>query len=318
MKNRIITILLILSLTIFFAGCQTFEAFNTDDLYGYFNAYYSPAVEISVIDSSIALQEDQYKATKYIVNLVKANNQLINNASYYTLIEGNMVAGNMGYINLKGAAFFIHNDNSWYYRQFIKVRDSKPDVIIPIFQSMLDRGSRHYYDYSDTVRIQETSTSSKICGNGEFPYDSCDFSESTDYSLDIEEVTDYGNNYRSISQFEISDDTISDDTCSVSFNEFYTLVFNLNLDTDAENQVRDMMREISGISNLEYTDVIFTLEVWENGTIKSMTVKENWSGTFNIFLTDLVITSETTSVYYYSYNPDDCDYEILNVDLSWV
>ena len=191
-------------------------------------------------------------------------------------------------------------------------------------QSLLDNASRHYSPNGIEVYSQEVSNKSAICMSEDFPYTTCDFSQGKINTVGITEIINYKNEFEQISSYIIRRDTVSESSILIEFEEqkgIYTLEFSLNLETQALRDLatekpRKIMRDTAKIPNLEYSEVTIKLEIWDNGLIKSKSVYEKWSGDFSIFFVQLALSGEMATTYYYSYHPDDADYNFLNINLD--
>ncbi|NCA66922.1 MAG: hypothetical protein EOM87_02535 [Clostridia bacterium] len=321
MKIKFITaIIIIVLLTLLFAACKKPYEKEAAFAFSYYNTIYGyNDIEIETVDNNIAMGDNKEEALLYLVELAKSNLVLLPYASKIAVAEGKTTAGKLGYVNMIASSIFIAKENSWYFQSISKFNEAKPDMLLPIMQPVLDKAERHFSEDSQSVFVQNIGKKGNICAQENFPYNTCDFSKASGSEYAIADTTDYRNDFNNISTFVINNETIVSEGIKVSRNSnYYVVEFELDLSTEQAKEMataiqRDYLRQLSKLPSLNYEKIEIALEIWDNGLPKSMTVLETWKGQMTIFLIELTIDSVNTTKHYYSYHPDDSDYEKQNV-----
>ena len=323
LRKIIIGIVLIITITTLMACNRNYEFQDLD--YGYFNEkHVDSSVTFDAVDNALAMDSDQGAAALYLLNLSLDNMLKLNFAARVSTAEGRVTAGKMGYVNMVGSSLNVINNDSWYYQSIAKFNEASPEIILPTLQSMLDKASRHYSEDGTKVRIQEVGKKGEICMQEAFPYTTCDFSKGLEVEYNIEDAIDYREDMINITAFVINRDTVVSDTISVTYDNqgFYKISLEIDLSTEesrdlATDKPRQMLRDMANMNDLEFTIVELEVEIWDNGLPKLIRSHEEWSGSFNIFFTNLTISSYTYMTHYYSYHPNDSDYDKLNITIDF-
>jgi hypothetical protein len=113
----------------------------------------------------------------------------------------------------------------------------------------------------------------------------------------------------------ISEDSLLKDSYTVVYNEdddIYTVSFEIDVTTqDARDayteRPRASLRKASTSNDLEYLKYKITIELWDNGTLKTFTTEEQWEAT--LILTSFAKphgASQSESTDYFSWDKEDC------------
>jgi len=328
MKKKILVLaLVIMVLVTFVYGCDK-EAPPEDvgDInYGNYDKLFDDVdFQVIAINEEIAQGTDKVAAFEHILEVAETNSK---NATCYAKVSqggGEAYTGGVGG-SMNARSRYIKNDGGFYYEIAGHIYASEPAAALPFAQDMLDQGRREYSRDMTTFYQQEPGGKGSPTMKTEFPYYTMSYPTDTEIeSFDVEGWKEE-RNIREIGEFTsfvFAEDTVKD--IEVTYdeeNEMYTLSFALNLeDETARNKAtefpRASLRKIAKSDDIEYSVYKYTMKIWENGLIRSISTEESWSGTISVWILTLEGSSTSTNIDYYSWDPEDCSLD--DIDLSWV
>jgi len=128
-------------------------------------------------------------------------------------------------------------------------------------------------------------------------------------SLDQKKIQlDVGYLDETIEDSEIKADLIDEDSVVIEQHDgYYTVYFEADIEAAKnDDETVDALNNDNSGKDMQYTELKVTLEIWDCGLTKSMTIEEGWSGSvgYAIIWYDGQATSKSTIVY--SYSDADC------------
>ena len=137
-------------------------------------------------------------------------------------------------------------------------------------------------------------------------------------SLDQKKIQlDVGYLDETIEDSEIKADLIDEDSVVITQNDgYYTVYFEADLEAAKnDDETTEALNNDNSGKDMQYTELKVTLEIWDCGLTKSMTIEEGWSGSVGklVLWYDGNATAKSTIVY--SYSDEDCRECTLAEDL---
>lgn len=341
--RTIIAIIVVLS-TFLYAACAKNEGVKEVNEIGRGNfAQRVDADDLSFdvipIDSTIAKGADQLAAVIYLMGIAESN---YFNADYLAKVSlgggSAIAAGLTGKMTVRSLS--IREGDTSYSQSIGRVYEGDPQGLLGAAQMLLDQGKRTYTincgDEDEEVSYrQEPKNKGNPAMTDTFPFATCNFAAADLETIDKEhpdEENDFHLKYNGeLTNFVISTDSILPESYSVVFDDekgCYTVIFEIDVRTqDSRNAYTDRprasLRKSATSSDLEFKKYKVTMEMWDNGLIKTYSTEEEWEATLE--LTSFIKpngASESKSTDYYSYDEDDCEIEDYVeegfISLDWI
>ena len=273
------------------------------------------------INKTIAQGSDKLAAALHLFTVAEHNYYRANYIAKVSLGGGNAEA-----IGMKGSmkvrSLYIKEPTRSYSQSVGRVYESDPESLLTAAQIILDQGKRTFIKNRDTddeiIYKQEPKNSGGPTMIDEFPYAECDFAKGKlkTVSKGAVDDDDFSLKYKGeLTNFVISEDSLLKDSYTVVYNEdddIYTVSFEIDVTTqDARDayteRPRASLRKASTSNDLEYLKYKITIELWDNGTLKTFTTEEQWEAT--LILTSFAKphgASQSESTDYFSWDKEDC------------
>lgn len=284
----------------------------------------------TLINSDIAGNGD----INSILHLLKVANDNVIKANYLAFIsfgKGNAKASLLD-INgsLKYSDVYIRNNDAFYMQSFskiISVSSKAPFEVLNLTEALLNQAERIYSPNGKEFIIEKTrGNKAKIEPVKSYPFYKAEFVKSEIKRCNLKQFNEeqyVRSNNKELTNFVITKETIQRDTINMKYsNGLYTFSFNINLQDKTSRDAatrysRARLRNVSGSKDLEYKIYKITIELWDNGLIRKITKEESWEATLNIGPLSPSGTTKSSNTSYYSFNPLDCNFTTMNIDLNW-
>ncbi len=325
----VISVILILAMvSVFAAGCKKkdpyipealdIEAGSRPDL-----ASGITANELIVINAGLAVNATEAQKKAAVLTLFNAADRVQRAASIIMNISdggGYAKTGAEGYMTVRG--FYFRSGNTYYSQTAGEVTSANVGTLIPnatnVARNMLDQLGRTYSPDLETfhrAKAKDGKAAKKpnVSAYENFPYVSADFSGCSNEEFDLDEwkvESRILNNVGELSNFNFNVNAIKD--AVVSYNDddkFYRIDFALDTSNkDAAydsvvNYARAGLREASTSEDLDYVKYVVSMEIWDNGYVRSFTTEENWVATLKVVGLPIsgMSDSKNTTVYYWKW-----------------
>jgi len=284
------------------------------------------------INTAIAQGSDQVQAVLHLMEVAEHNYYTAINCARISLGGGSaLAAGLTGKMEVR--SLYVREGDVSYSQTIGRVYEGDPQSLLGAAQLILDQGKRTYTinrnKANQIIYRQEPKNKGNPTMKTSFPYAECDFNKAKEIKIiDANSVDedDFSLKYKGeLTNFKINASTLKADSCSIVYNEddeLYTVVYEIDItNEDAVERPRASLRKSSSSSNLEYLKYKVTMELWDNGLIKTYSTEEEWAGTLKLGLS-FEGASESKNTDYYSWDDDDCEIEEYVedgiIDLDWV
>ena len=302
------------------------------DYRNYNRRYDNVSFTVTPIDAEIAGGND----VAAVLHLLSVANSNVIAANYLASASTGDGSAGSSLLDMNGTLEFgdiYIRDNGAFYSQSVaritEATSSSPIDLLGFAQALLDQADRKYSADGETFYVQKVkgmSGESRMILD--YPYGSAEFSEGAVEQFTLEQykeeeyVKEY---YNELSNFVFAEDTILPDNVVITYVDgLYTCNFEVNLvDIAARDKATEFsranMREASDSDDLQYVLYKVTIEIYDNGLIKKYTKEESWEATLNLplGLSPHGSSHSITSVFY-SWDPDDCSFETMGIDTSWI
>lgn len=329
-KTRSLLLMLVLSfILIFTTSCDPVVVVPVDIDHGnYEKRFDDVGFNVMGIDATIAKGEDKIAAMEHLLLVAETNWDNADHVAKISSGSGEAYTGGMGG-KMTVRSLYLRNNDSFYYQTAGRITEAEPAAGLSAAQAMLDQGRREYSPDMVTFYQQEPGSKGTPTMTETFPYFTCDYTKKALQTFDEEGWKQERNVKDKIGEFTsfiFNGDTVKHDSVEVTYNEtfkYYTLYFELNLEDETARDLatefpRATLRKIANSNNIEYSLYKFTMEIWDNGLIRSIATEESWSGQISVWIMTLNGSSASTNKDYFSWDPDDSSYENNNIDLSWI
>lgn len=311
------------------------EFFNRNQqsilLYNGFNLNYNENDLILLpLNSGIINSTNKTAALEHILSIATTNYENSNRKAKLSYINNEFEGSNItGKVSLRGLTLL--NGHTYYYQNVGQAYDVDPSAIEGVFEIKFNQGLREYSNNMTDFYIQDAGNDGNPEAQEEFPFVSCDFDEGEVQQLNLIEIKDHNSIRSSVGEFTnyiFNCETINGKSIKISLKDnIYKVEFSLKLDTKenidlATELPRDALRAMYNTSDLEITKYEVTMEIWDNGLIKSFQADSDYEGTIKcqpISNPNLVFSS--TAIDYYSWYLSDSIIDYVNdntIELDWV
>lgn len=313
--------ILLLILIVNFSACKKIEINPIELDYGHYEMRYDAEYQLMSLNSNIINDDNKSLAMEHILCVADTNLQNAPYISKITFAEGEAYTGGIGGKMIMRMLMLKHN-NAFYYEAAGSLYEANPAAGLQAGKIFIDQASREYSADMETFYKQNPKYKGKPTMTDDFPYFSIDYRKAKleTMTMDEREDKDY---FGKLTNFVFNSNTVKHDSIAINYIEadgLYTLSFELNLEDEAARQEatqvpRDKLRE-QGSEDLEYVYYKYTMEIWDNGLIRTVTAEESWLGTIDVFFLHLNGSSESVAKDYYSWDPSDSAH-IESLDTSW-
>lgn len=277
---------------------------------------------VTPINSSIAQGNDMLAAVLHLINVAELNYKNATNIASVTLTEGSGTSA-MADGSMKINSLYIRDNGTIYEQNIGKLYKSDPANLLAALQMVLDQGYRLYSVNTGTENeifyLEEPKHSGSPTTNDTFPYGNCNFDNGDLEIFNSLNRDEYDNFYlkypNELTNFVVSSDSILANSYSVNYNAItgiYTVDYEINLTTQESRDnysemPRAYLRKVSYSSDLEIIAYKVSMELYNNGLLKSYCEEKLFEGTINVssFLKPHG-TVESKSTTYYNWNESEC------------
>lgn len=329
-KRIMITAVLLVCALLFSFGCKPIVVPPITIDYGNFEKRFDEVgFEVMDIEDSIAKGSDKMAAFVHLMEVAETNWDSADYLAKFTDGSGEAYTGKIGG-KMTGRSLYLRNPSSFYYIFGSMLTESNPKEGLPAAQAMLNQCRREYSSDMKTFYQQEPKNNGKPTISYEFPFFSCDYTKAKVESFNAEEWKIKRENKDKIGEFTsfvFDEQTVLADSISIEYKEeygYYTLYFELNLeDKEARDRAtefpRKILRDIAQSNDIEYRVYNLTMEIWDNGLIRSIETEESWEGSIKVWILPTLHGSSSSSTKdYYSWDPKDCEYASYGLDIDWI
>lgn len=281
--------------------------------------------ELTLINAGLESGATEAEIKTAVLALFDAADRIQREAELlFTISDGGGYAktGAEGYMTVRG--FYFRNGSGYYSQSAGEVTSANVGAVNAIgpARNMLDQLSRTYTADMQTFTREKAAKGSKakkpdVTAYGDdFPYVKVDFSGCTKNEYNLEDWKVEArvlNQVGELSNFDFKADAIKDAEISYDDDEeFYTISFALDTGKkgtqaydDVVNFARAGLREASTSDDLDYVVYNMTLEVWDNGYIRSVSSVENWEATLQISMFNIKGVSDSQNITFYYWDWDE-------------
>ncbi|NCA66933.1 MAG: hypothetical protein EOM87_02595 [Clostridia bacterium] len=309
------------------------------------------ASELVVINAGLASNATDAQRKAAVLCLFYAADRIQLAAdTLFKISDGSGYAKSGAEGNMTVRGFYFRSGSSFYSQTAGQITSANVGSLIPnatnVARNMLDQLGRTYTPDMETFYRQKAedgkgANKPNVAAYDHFPYVSADYSKckAEEFTLEQWRTKDrILNTVGELSNFAFNVNAIKDAEISLNEEEhFYRIEFALdtgNKGTDYDDVVnfaREGLREASTSDNLDYVIYNVTLEIWDNGYIRTFSSVENWEATLKIYglkLDGVSDSSNTTSYYwdweeikdviddYEAYDEAETPADFLNI-LNW-
>ncbi len=220
----------------------------------------------------------------------------IDNVAYMVQYANKMMA------DVNGQRYSVRNGDKEYYTEFAFVQKEEGISMGSIMGAVSANSTRFAearytdstMDYTQSIKMYSSSDklapSFVLNENGTYDYNVL-WGEKT---TEITELAKHDYGYRLTDQ-DITLETVTDATVEYNAEEgYYTLV--LTLDPQKASEAITIHNLKSNVADAEYTSMVQTIEIWDNGLPRFFHAVDKWEGTMVISLNAELIFDTT---YYY-------------------
>ncbi len=292
------------------------------------------SAELALINAGLEADASEAEIEEAVLSLFYAADRVQRQSEFlFKISDGNGYAktGAEGYMTVRG--FYLRNGTSFYSQSAGEVTSANVGTVIPnatkVARNMLDQLNRTYTDdmqtfYREKAADGEAAKRPNVSASDKFPYVSADFGDCDSETFNMEQwmveariLEEEGE----LTNFAFVPEAIKNAAIFYNADEkFYRIDF--ELDTSNKNEAynnvvakpRDGLREASTSDDLDYVVYKLSLEVWDNGYIRSISSTENWEATLKISFIKLkgVSDSQNITKYYWDWDEakdviDDCE-----------
>lgn len=316
----IICVILILILCVPFVGCKSIEIAPIEFEYGSYAQRTNVSFELMNVNASIANGSDKALALEHLIQVADTNLQNSTNVARISFAEGEAYTGGIGG-KMAMRMLMLKHGGAFYYETAGSLYEANPAAGLTAGKIFVDQASREYSSDIETFYLQSPNHKGKPQMTEEFPYFNNTYRKVKVVTENIEER----DNPFELTKFVFNRNTVLLDSIEIYYNSsigLYTLTFELNLEDkeardEATERPRSELRE-KGSEDLEYVYYKYSIELWDNGLIRTVTAEESWLGSISVFIFPSITgSSESTVVDYYSWDVADSEY-LETIDLSWI
>jgi hypothetical protein len=318
----------------FLAGCKSEEEppdINIEGIGSYLTKFDDVSFDNMPINASIVQGSDKVAAFMHIMEVATTNWERADYVAKISSGGGEAYTAGMGG-KMKVRSRYIRNNDTFYYEIAGRIYEANPPAALDAAQGMLNQGRREYSPDMETFYQQEPGNKGDPMMKEEFPFYSCDYSKGDLETFNKEQWKEEKQVKEKIGEFTsfvFNGDTVKDIEIDYDDDEeYYTLKFALNLEDEEAREIAtefpraslrkiaDPKDEIPEDKKIQYKKYEYTMQIYDNGLIRTISTEESWEGLLKVWIFELEGSSQSKNTDYYSWDPEDCSLE--DIDFDWI